>query len=247
MPELRSPKQVLAAIPGWEAADSRPIDGGQTNAAWLVCAGKRRGVLKIDREPRPFPFRSRSAEAEVQRRAAARGLANDVLFATDTVLLTEYQSGRVLDAADLREPATLASVAALLRSVHAMRPCGAAFDALRAGELYAATARQVSARRADESLATLRAIGQAASAVCCHNDVVVGNLLDARGLRLLDWEYAADNDPLFDVATVAEHHGLDRSATDSLLDAYGASDREAFEAQRARYRALYWLWRASRS
>ena len=34
---------------------------------------------------------------------------------------------------------------------------------------------------------------------CCHNDLVVGNIIAAPEIRFLDWEYACDNDPFFDL------------------------------------------------
>ncbi len=85
---------------------------------------------------------------------------------------------------------------------------------------------------------------------CCHNDLVAENIVSANGVKFLDFEYASDNDPLFDLAVIVEHHSLSDSAERKLLDAYfgtEASDRHReLAAQRRVYAALSWLWERSR-
>ena len=66
----------------------------------------------------------------------------------------------------------------------------------------------------------------------------------------LDWEYACDNDPFFDLATIVEHHELSDAHTAELLNAYFDGDgqrwRHHLERQRKLYLALLCLWMASR-
>jgi len=73
----------------------------------------------------------------------------------------------------------------------------------------------------------------------------------AKSLMFLDWEYACDNDPFFDLATVVEHHELRDSQVTILLDTYfgGDSDRwrKNLEKHRKLYLALLCLWMASRT
>ena len=85
---------------------------------------------------------------------------------------------------------------------------------------------------------------------CCHNDLVVANIINAPETRFLDWEYACDNDPLFDLATVTAHHELTSRQRDTLLDAYFDGDgrrwRSQLDCQAEVYEALLYLWTASR-
>ena len=85
---------------------------------------------------------------------------------------------------------------------------------------------------------------------CCHNDLVVANIINTPEVRFLDWEYACDNDPFFDLATVVAHHKLSSEQSDYLLDAYFDGDGKRWREQLARqasvYEALLWLWEASR-
>jgi len=68
-------------------------------------------------------------------------------------------------------------------------------------------------------------------------------------ILLLDWEYACDNDPLFDIAVVVAHHGLSAGQADVLLDACfdadGDSWRHQLGIQQRLYSALNWLWAAA--
>ena len=69
-------------------------------------------------------------------------------------------------------------------------------------------------------------------------------------LNLIDWEYACDNDPLFDLASAIGFHNLDERRQQVFLDAYaGGADselRERLARQLRIYDAIQWLWLANR-
>lgn len=245
-----SPAAVLAGIPGWERATWQPLSGGLTNEAWLVEADGRRGVLKIDTAERGTPFGDRLAEARIQTRAAAEGLASRVLFASERVYLSEYAEGTVWNPGTLARNDELRRLARALRRVHRLPRCGRAFDALAAARHYHAAIGGKDARVAAQHLDTIASTPAPEPACCCHNDVVAENIVDAGGLKLLDWEYAADNDPLFDLAIVVEHHDLSGTQARLLLDAYfdgdGAGRIDRLRELAAMYGSLCWLWEKSR-
>jgi thiamine kinase-like enzyme len=80
--------------------------------------------------------------------------------------------------------------------------------------------------------------------------MVAANIIYSPEVRFLDWEYACDNDPFFDIATVVAHHGLAPDRAEYLLNAYFDGDGDRWSDQLARqtkfYDALYWLWAAAR-
>jgi thiamine kinase-like enzyme len=84
----------------------------------------------------------------------------------------------------------------------------------------------------------------------CHNDVVAQNIISTPALKLLDWEYACDNDPLFDLASLVGYHNLDERLALALLDSSaGGADaalRDRLAAQVRLYDAIQWLWLANR-
>lgn len=247
---MMSPRAVLQRIPGWELASYRELDGGQTNQNWLIEVDGRKGVLKIDPKLRTAPFNDRRDEARIQQLAAARGLANAVLYADDNVYLTEFVAGDVWSAAHFAVDNNLRVLAAAVRDMHALPLTGRVFDAAGAAERYLANISGADTQLARRYTDDIHAMQAPNNLCCCHNDLVAENILATGTLRFLDWEYAADNDPLFDLATVTTHHRLSNRQTDLFLDAYfdgnGARRRQALAEQARLYEALNWLWSHSR-
>ncbi len=246
---IRTPYDVLHRLPGWQGAQWSALDGGLSNRAWLLEKHGARAVLKVDAEARSAPYNSRVEEARVQARAAEQDLAAPVLFADERILLCEYVDGSVWQPADLRDLDNLDRLGVALKRLHALPRTGRRFDASGAADSYA---RRI--ERDDDTVALCRDIIEKQpprdELCCCHNDLVAENIVATPSLCFLDWEYACDNDPLFDVATIVEHHDLEDSYAARLLDARFDGDGERWlvrlDGQRCLYRALLWLWLASR-
>ncbi len=250
-----TPQDALARIPGWEHADCDELEGGLTNRSWLVSIGNRKAVLKVDTVPRGAPFNGRLLEQGIQTRAAEAGLANRVLFADETSYLTEYIEGDVWTAEDLEKEENLTALAGVLRRLHALPLSGRRFDIV--GAAHRCRDRIVSGESAValDYVDIIERHRAPPTLCCCHNDLVAENIIaiaitDLPDLRLLDWEYACDNDPLFDLATVVAHHNLSARLATCFLDAYFEGDgerwREKFEQQVIVYEAILWLWNAAR-
>jgi thiamine kinase-like enzyme len=245
-----TPQIALARIPGWEDAHWSELSGGQTNRTWLVRTGDRKAVLKVDAAPRVAPYNERSAERRIQEIATAAGLANAVLYADERTYLTEFVEGKVWVAADFGVEENLEILARLLRCLHSQPLSGRHFDAVDAAEAYIANIDVANSTTAQRCVEIVRALHAPHNLCCCHNDLVAGNIIATPELRLLDWEYACDNDPLFDLAIVVAHHGLSEEIAHLFLDQYFDGDgerwREKLGQQMMLYNALVWLWYASR-
>jgi thiamine kinase-like enzyme len=64
------------------------------------------------------------------------------------------------------------------------------------------------------------ALGRRTSAPC-HNDLLTANFMhDAERLRILDWEYAGQGDPYFDLANLASNNEFGDADEERLLAAY---------------------------
>lgn len=241
-----TPKTVLAGLPGWEDARWRALDGGITNHTWLVESDGRKAVLKIDEVSRATPFNSREVEARVQTTAAENGLASRVLHVAENVLMTEYLEGEVLTPPDLRYGETLKNVALALKRVHDLPMTGRRFDAPGAARQYAACIGEEKQETAQQHLQVIESMPAPSRLSCCHNDLVAENIIATPEIHFLDWEYACDNDPMFDLATIVAHHGLSDEHALVLLDAYfdgnGSRWRERLATYGEYYTALLWLW-----
>ncbi|MDZ7644245.1 MAG: choline/ethanolamine kinase family protein [Woeseiaceae bacterium] len=247
---------VMASIPGWAGrdVDITPLSGGLTNRTFLVNWGAERRVLRLAAEPDPAGIRDAELEVRIQQTAARHGLAAAIEYADPAarVLLTEWLPGTTWDAGALRDRANLRRIAGLLHRLHALPRCGVAYDATAAAQHYLdAIAEQGPV--SDTARRCLRIIEEAPASHaprCCHNDLVAGNIVVGERLALLDFEYARDNEPLFDLATLIGWHDLDERTARYLLDAYtGGADGTAHDrlaAERRRFDAIQYLWLAHR-
>lgn len=235
------------------SATCREIQAGLTNRSYLVDVEGRPHVLRVDTRHAARMGLDRRLEFEIQRRAASRGIAPRVLAADpdEGWLLYEYLEGRVLTPADLADQATIEAIAELLRSVHDLPASGRMLSAVDAAARYAAIVGPETGLSdfSQRCVALVAAAPPPVTVRCCHNDIVAANIVANGGLRLIDWEYACDNDPLFDLASLAGYHDLDERTVASLLAAYaGTGDgemRERLSAQRRLFDALQWLWLAA--
>ncbi len=257
MSESLSAYDVLMTIPGWEAAPSQinELKGGLTNRTYHVRSGEKEFALRISAVPTSMVLPDRSCELAILEEASKAGIAPGVLYADieKGILLTEYLPGPVWQARDLENPKTIEVLVDILRRVHALPLCGSQTDLKSSATRYA-EALQKSAGLHDFAsycVDIINSIPARDQLVCCHNDVVAGNIIGSTPVKLIDWEYAGDNDPLFDLASIIGYHNFNRGRAQHLLSAYaGGADaqlQECLAEQLRLFDALQWLWLATRS
>ncbi len=240
---------LLERVEEWRFANIERVEQGHTQSAYRLSLSGRRALFKYEESNRsPFKI-SRHDEAEIQRLAASRGLAPGVYYVDDDCLLTEYIDARVLDKSDFHDEEMLVRIGLRLRELHALPLCGQRFNGMAAAAYYATHAPDQ--KTAERCLAAVAALPwESAELAFCHNDLAMGNLLVDDEIRFIDWEYACDNSPLFDVATVIAHHRLSARETAVLAEAYFGTCTDDHLARLAiyerAYHALHWLWVAAR-
>ncbi len=256
MSELLTARDAIARIPGWDPNNVaiEELHGGFSNRTFKVTQHGTAFVLRLDATHTGAFKLDRRLEAAIARSAAKAGLAPQVVFADPAagILLSEYLHGNIWSRQSFDDYANLDALGALLRRVHALPLCGARLDVTAVARHYAIQLPSASepytfARRCEEIIAGMSVSGRVC---CCHNDVIAQNIIGTPQLKLLDWEYACDNDPLFDLASVVGYHDLNAALADALLNAYagGANGelRERLRKQVRVYDAIHWLWLANR-
>lgn len=227
---------ALARIPHFAG---RPLDGlrteplaSLTNRNYKLSLGGESYVLRIAGAGTER-YVDRAAEAHNARQAAAIGIAPELLYLDPPsgLMLTRFiEGGMPLRAVEMRQPELLRRAASLLKRLHGS---GLAF----AGRMelfpkldeYIALAAQKGwppgldltpvRRDAEGGRVTLERV--AVPFVPSHVDPVPHNFLRAGGaLYLLDWEYAAMAEPMWDLAAVAIEAELDGEQERILMDAY---------------------------
>jgi len=252
MSEKLTPAAALRRVPGFDAARLvTPLDGGLTNRNFLIDRNGRRYVLRLDDVHTASFGIDRETERRAHRSAASAGLACRIVFddVNAGILVTEYAEAGPLQPADLRDPLILSTVAQLLRDVHSLPVLGRRFDAESAAAIYFRGLFEPPPFAAF-CLHAVRSAPPTTREVCCHNDVVADNIVILGGPLMLDWEYAADNEPMFDLASLICFHDLGEAEINLLLAAYddgdSAANRIRLAAQMRLFDALQWLWIALR-
>jgi thiamine kinase len=248
--------EALDMVPGWDSgkADIEELKGGLTNRVYHVRSNGQECVLRLVENHSGTFGRDRSCELAIQETASNAGIAPAIVYSNENagILMTEYLHGRVWQASDLESGENIESLAALLRRVHALPSCCSALDLTRIAEKYE---DYLKTRHGPHAFASncariIRERPIHGTVTCCHNDIVAENVIDSRGLNLIDWEYACDNDPMFDLASAIGFHDLDEARQHMLLSAYagGAAGelKERLAEQVRVFDAIQWLWLASR-
>ncbi len=226
------------------------LAGGPTSDSWLLTAGDKLFVARIDKPLARLLGLNRHAELEVLHTVSAAGIGPNVIWANPNkgVLLTACIPGNAWSAVDVHDPVRLGALAQTLRRLHSLPPRGPVFAPGKMALTYAREAGTHSASDIAEQATKLakRLLSETRRPALCHNDLVHSNVMDGETVRLIDWEYSAVGDPYFDLAIVVRHHQLKADRVEKFLGAYfGAPGKEHFsrlEAFCRLYDQLAALW-----
>jgi aminoglycoside phosphotransferase (APT) family kinase protein len=231
------PAAALARVPGCEAGappeELTLLGGGPANASYRIVTRRGAFVVRVHAAQSALLGVDRGREALLHAHAARAGLAPTLIAADPggAFLITEFVPGRVWEASDMGEPSALARLGERLRTLHGLpAPEVARFDP--GALLQRHVARIAAADSADGAAlvpwleragAILGACpGSGRRACVVHNDLHHANVVCAgSGLYLIDWEYAAVTDPLFDLACLLAYYPPAVRHASLLLEASG--------------------------
>lgn len=254
MSTVLSAADAIDRVPDWNSADViiSEFSGGLSNRIYLVTRDTKPFFLRLDSiEPGVFEL-DRKIELIVLQNAGDADLAPEIVFAEPSlgILLCRGLAGSALTRESLDNDSCLAEIAKTLRRVHELPLTGVAFERREAAELYMHGLQSHDELRAfaQRCVQVIFDVDDTVELRCCHNDTVAGNFVATPALKLVDWEYACDNDPLFDLASLIGYHDLtDRQARHMLRCYDGNEDRlECLQVQCRLFDAVQWLWLANR-
>ncbi len=223
---------------------AEPMSGGLSNEIWKVVDDAGAHVVRFGVDY-PFHHVSRAREAMTARAAHAAGFAPAVEYTAPGVMVTQFVTAHIWDAADVR--ANAPRVADLLRRFHAKMATGisgtpAFFWVFHVVRDYGRTLIAGNSRFAADlpRLLALNAVLEGTQPplpiVFAHNDLLPANILDdGDRLWLIDYEYAGFSTPMFDLAGAASNAQMDEAQGIDLLTAYfghppDAALQRAFDA-----------------
>jgi thiamine kinase-like enzyme len=191
--------------------------------------------------------------------AAAAGVGAPVIEyrPADRVLVLGFLEGRTLTNADVADPATLDRIAVACRALHSAGRFVCDFDMFDVQARYLAAARGAGIAIPagyDELMPAFAAARaalaiQAEGTVPCNNDLLAANFIDdGDRVWLIDYEYAGNNDPCFELGNIAGECGLAADALTALVTAYYGRTRRSRIARAELFRLIsrygWTLWGA---
>ena len=201
---------------------------GMTNRSFLfTCRGKQY-IMRIPGEGTDRLI-DRRQEAAVYGAIRDLSLCDDVYYidpANGYKITAFLENARVCDP---ENPNDVRRCMAFLRKFHERRlRVGHSFDIFGQIEFYEQLWKgnpsvYADYRRTKEQILSLRPYmeAHAGEKVLTHIDAVPDNfLLTGDDIRLIDWEYAGEQDPHVDIAMFAIYALYDRAQIDALIDAY---------------------------
>jgi thiamine kinase-like enzyme len=230
---VTSAHDVIARVPSLAGTPRAvtELPGGLTNRNYKVTTPDGTFVARIWL-PQGGPLAiDRDHEYRNSQIAAATGVGAPVIEyrPSEHVLVLGYLDGMTYGNLDVQAPANLPRIAAAIRRLHAGGRFVNDFDMFEVQPRY----RRVTLDRAFSVPAGYDvlgdAFGQARAALAvraegtvpCHNDLLAANFIDTgAALRLIDYEYAGNNDPCFELGNIAGECGLTDDALAALVTAY---------------------------
>jgi thiamine kinase-like enzyme len=213
-----------------DAATSRLA--GLTNINHLVTVGDDRYVLRIPGDG-TGEYINRVDEEVAARSAAAAGVNAEVIFfdAVDGLMVTRFVDGAAtMSAVRFRDTDAVARAGRAFRQLHThAAPFATDFKLFPMIDEYKALLASKGAtlpdgyddvqRQAELVRATLAAAP--VPLVPCHCDPLCENFLDSgERMFIIDYEYAGNNDPMWDLGDLSVEGGFGPAQDEALLRAY---------------------------
>ena len=224
-------KERILSLPCWDSSvELEELPGGITNRNYKVVSAAGNRMARVCEDHRVLGIDRRN-EVACQGAAAALGIAPEIVYHEEGILVSEFIEAQTLADSDVREAAALRRLAQVLRHLHGSRDSLSGemlyFCPFQTVRTYVGNARELGARlpeTIDSVLEDMIWLSEEISPfrpALCHNDVLAANTLDdGDRLWLVDWEYGGMGNPLFDLAGVCGNCGLEREEEVLLLSAY---------------------------
>jgi thiamine kinase len=245
-------QDVLIHVPGFATgrttARASKLYGGTVNTSYRVETSAGRFVVRLHDSHALVLGANHEREAQLHAAAAAAGLAPALVHVDPhhRFMIMEFVPGELWTSQDFGRADRLQQLGGALHTLHAITPpVVAPFDIWTELERHYQRLRHVPEeasgfgqlmRRAAQALQASGTRQRAKAFV--HNDVHHSNLIGSERLYLLDWEYAAVADPLFDLACILAYYPQAAEHAEALLD----STRLAGVATAEMLRETTWLW-----
>ena len=221
----------------------RCLHQGDVNETWLLESDRGKLVLKMRYKPDGSAGSIHSEGWKNLHLAATAGIGPEPIWTDPERGLTvcRFLEGTCWSWSDTQNPLLLKKLADTLASLHSIQPEGLQLDAPGAARAYAESIGSAQADAlTDHAVKLATDLNSGSHRVSLlHGDLVHGNITGHGPVRLIDWEFAAAGDCLFDLATFIRHHELTDSITDLFLQHYSSLAEPVDQVRLNQFYVLY--------
>jgi hypothetical protein len=237
----------LSVLAGRERKVSE-ISGGLTNRNFKVVVSDGAYVVRVSSKESLELAINREHEYQNSVRAANAGVGAKVVgfLPEHSMMAVEFLEGETFTDTNFQIPGTIVRVAEAVKQLHRAQAFVSEFNMfdIQAGYLNKVLNcgyrlpgdylnYQVQLSRIKDALSV-----NADSLVPCNNDLLAGNFIDTgEEIRLIDYEYAGNNDACFELGNIWSECHLTESQLEELVTAYYGQYR-ANRVARARLQAF---------
>jgi thiamine kinase-like enzyme len=209
-----------------------PLAGGLTNRSYRVTPSSGPTVVaRVSYGKSTLLAIDRVAECHNARAAARAGVGPAIVACEPAhgVSIVQWIEGRTLAPNDLDDSTQLTRVAQACARLHAGPRFANDFDMFTIQRGYLSIVRECGFRlpsrylefmpQAEHIRAALAV--QSPGTVPCHNDLLAANIMDdGERIWFVDYEYAGNNDPCFELGNIWSEADLPAERLDELVTAY---------------------------
>lgn len=237
---LQNYASVFAELPQWElnAAELTPFGEGMSNQNYLLKLDQKKYFVRLGSPFREALGTNTERERLVTLCAASLGLAPSVLAEDITlgILITPFIESKSVD---LHQEVELKRVVKLLKVLHNSTlefPFSSSPEQIIVSYLEQLEKLEIPLTPKQKNIIDSRPKLSPATLAPCHLDVWSKNVLDdGQRLWLIDWEYGAMSDPLFDLASLSSAEFFTDEEMERLLNFYDPS-----ATKESQYRLRQW-------
>ncbi len=247
MPAAMAPDELDAILDRLSSVRYEPrevsfLEGGLTNINVHVKTIDLDVVVRISNEDSTMLSIDREAEYLNSRAAAASGASPRVVeFVPEHhLLVVDFITGTTYTPADVGDPTKLRRIAEAVRMLHNGPRFVSEFDMFDVQQTYLKTVQERGYRLPDRYLEFMPQVEQIKKAlsvvevptVPCNNDLLAANFVDdGERVWIIDFEYAGNNDPCFELGNIWSESTLEPPLLDELVTTYFGRERPSMVAR----------------
>jgi len=170
----------------------------------------------------------RKFEFQVQKLAFEKGISAEPLLLDEenNLIISTYLEGTHKDTLEKND---LDQFAEVLKKLHTSK--------IECEPIILETLIEAKSKEVQNAFTTIETFQS--EAVLCHNDLNPQNILFAKTIKLIDWEYAGVNDRYFDLASVGVEFDLNKEDEAHFLKSYFTMEYEINYEKLKAYKVIY--------